>query len=82
VLPAASTTVQVTVVVPTGKVAGASLETVATEQLSAAVGVPNETFVAEQVPASTEAATAAGAVIVGNCRSLIVTVKEAVAVKP
>src|SRR6266436_1579375 len=42
-LPCTSTTVQVTVLVPTGKVAGALLVTLATPQLSDVLGVPSAT---------------------------------------
>ena len=48
VFPLASVAVQVTVVVPTGKVAGASFVRLAIEQLSAVAGVPNTTPVPEQ----------------------------------
>ena len=52
VLPEASVTVQITLVVPTGNVAGALLVTDATEQLSFVVGVPRATEAASQVPLS------------------------------
>jgi hypothetical protein len=72
VLPLPSVTIQVTVVVPNGKALGALLVTEATEQLSAVVGVPNETPVAVQ-PVLVVAETAAGAVIVGFTLSVTVT---------
>ena len=78
VLPAASVTVQVTVVFPIGKVAGALLTTLATEQLSAVIGVPSDTPVAVQ-EAFAFTVTAAGATIVGATCSKTVTVKEQVA---
>jgi len=81
VLPLPSVTVQVTVVVPNGNALGALLVTEATEQLSAVVGVPNETLVAVQ-PVLVVAETAAGAVIVGLTLSVTVTVCVAVAVFP
>ena len=46
--PLPSVTVQVTVVLPTGKLAGALLVTLATEQLSAVAGVPKLTVVPKQ----------------------------------
>ena len=58
-------TVHVTVVVPSGKVDGASFEIDATEQLSLATGVPKSTFEAEHTPASTSTVKSAGHVIVG-----------------
>src|SRR5690606_23191585 len=61
VKPAPSVTVQVTIVDPSGKVAGASLVTDTTEQLSAVTGVPRATFEASQL-ASAVTVTAAGAV--------------------
>ena len=47
-LPEPSVTVQVTVVVPIGKIAGASFETDATLQLSDVTGVPSSTPIASQ----------------------------------
>ena len=81
VLPLPSVTVQVTVVVPNGNALGALLVTEATEQLSAVVGVPNETLVAVQ-PVLVVTETAAGAVMVGFTLSVTVTVCVAVAVFP
>ena len=83
VLPDPSVTVQVTVVVPRGKLAGALFDAVAL-QLSAIVGVPRVTFAnaAAQVPESTFTFTAAGAVIVGSMLSTTVTVAVASCVFP
>ncbi len=64
-LPLPSVTVQVTVVFPNGKVAGALLTTEATEQLSVVVGVPNTTPEAVHKPASATTLTPVGAVIDG-----------------
>jgi hypothetical protein len=72
VLPLPSVTVQVTVVFPNENAAGASLVVLATEQLSAVVGVPKTTPVAVQ-PLFVVADTAAGAVIVGLMLSVNVT---------
>ena len=67
VFPDPSVTVHVTVVDPNGYTDGALLVTLATEQLSAVVGVPNVTFDAAVVhtPLSAFTVTAIGAVIVG-----------------
>ena len=76
----ASVAVQLTAVVPTGKVepvAGTQL-TVAPGQLSEAVGVVKFTT-AEHCPAVAGVVMFAGHVIVGACVSLIVTVKVHVA---
>jgi hypothetical protein len=75
VFPEPSVAVHVTVVLPSGKLAGALFDAV-TLQLSAIVGVPKVTFVnaVAQVPASTFTVTAAGAVIVGSILSSTVTV--------
>src|SRR5690606_41075659 len=79
--PALSVTVQVTVVLPSGKVSGALLLTEATPQLSAVSGVPRAKPVASH-PESALTVTASGAVIVGTVVSFTVTVWVAVAVKP
>ena len=71
-LPALSVTVQVTVVEPTGKVAGASLVTEATPQLSAVVGF-ERTTVAKHSPASLDTATSAAHVMVGSSLSATTT---------
>jgi hypothetical protein len=73
VLPAASVTVQVTVVLPTGKAAGALFTTLATVQLSAVIGVPIEIPVAVH-PVFVLTVTLAGAVIVGSTVSTTVMV--------
>jgi hypothetical protein len=65
----------VTVVVPSGKVAGALLTTLATEQLSAVTGVPKTTPVAVQL-ALAFTVTLEGAVIVGKMLSTIVAVMD------
>ena len=79
VFPLPSVTVQVTVVLPRGKLVGASFVVPATLQLSAVVGVPKTIFAkaVAQVPASTFTVTAAGAVIVGSILSTTVTVAVA-----
>src|SRR5436309_1577083 len=69
VLPCASVAVQVTVVVPMGKLAGASFVTATPVQLSLATGDPSETG------ASHSALTSGGAVIDGGCVSFTVTLK-------
>jgi hypothetical protein len=79
--PLLSVTVQFTVVVPNGKIAGALLVTVATPQLSAVVGVPSTTVVAAQF-AFAETTIFAGATIVGFVLSITLTVCVAVAVLP
>jgi hypothetical protein len=81
VFPLLSVTVQVTVVAPNGKAAGALLLTEATPQLSAVVGVPNETPVAVQL-VLVVAVTLAGQVMVGSTLSVTVTVCSQVAVFP
>src|ERR1041384_1299943 len=70
-LLAASVAVHVTVVVPIGKVGGASFVTAGIPQLSAATGVPRLTPVAEQL-ALANTLTAGGAVIEGAVTSLAV----------
>jgi hypothetical protein len=80
VLPEVSVAVQVTVVVPAGKIEpdGGTQATVTPGQLSEAVGAGNVTAVvveSGQVCAAT-AVTLAGHVIVGGCTSLTVTVNE------
>ncbi len=69
VRPFTSVTVQVTVVVPTGKVAGALFVVLCTPQLSPVVGVPKFTFAlaAPHIFASAGCAViAAGAVMDGS----------------
>jgi len=72
-LPAASFTVQMTVVEPNGKATGALLVILATEQLSAVVGVPKATPVAVH-PLLVTVLILVGQVMVGNTLSLTVTV--------
>jgi hypothetical protein len=73
VFPLASVTVQVTVVFPEGKVAGALFVTEATEQLSLNSGDPRFTFSAVH-PVVEDTVTLAGAVTVGAMTSVTVTV--------
>ena len=73
-MPLPSVTVQVTVVLPRGNVAGASLAAVAHVQLSVITAVPRFTPVALHDPASVFTLTVAGQVIVGSSSSVIVTV--------
>src|ERR1043166_5307425 len=68
-----SITSQVTVLVPIGKLAGASLVTVATAQLSAVVGVPRVTLVDVHWPSSALTVTLLGQTIIGNSVSRTVT---------
>jgi hypothetical protein len=79
--PLLSVTVQVTVVAPIGKAAGALLVTEATPQLSEVTGVPRTTPVAVQ-PVLVVAVTLAGQVIVGRILSETVTVWLQVALFP
>lgn len=65
VLPEASLTVHITVVLPNGNEAGALLVTLDTEQLSEVVGVPRLTPVAEHDEALAMTVTVAGAVMEG-----------------
>ena len=79
-LPLLSVTVQVTVVVPSGKAAGALLLTDATPQLSAVVGVPRTTPVAVQF-VFVVAFTLAGHVMVGSVTSTTVLIITAVEIE-
>ena len=63
VLPPASVAIQVTVVVPIGKIPGASLPMVGVPQLSVPVAVP------KVMVAPLHTFMSAGAVMVGNCVS-------------
>src|ERR1043166_1438706 len=72
-LPWTSTTVQVTVLVPTGKLAGALLVTLATPQLSAVAGVPSTTPLALHRPVSAFTVTRPGQVMLGASVSSTVT---------
>src|SRR6185436_13225505 len=82
VLPLVSVTVHVTVLVPSGKLAGALLVTEATAQLSPVTGMPRLTPVAEQELVLAETVTSAGQMMVGGSGSFTVTVNEQVLVLP
>src|SRR5713101_7051483 len=82
VLPCESVAVQITVLVPTGKIAGALLDTVTTPQLSEKVGVPSVTLVAPQRPGEATTVTSAGQVIEGGWLSVTITSCGQVAVLP
>src|SRR6266481_1668974 len=71
-----------TVLVPTGKIAGALLVTVTTPQLSATVGAPRVTLVAPHIPGEAKAVTNVGQEIVGGWLSVTITVCGQVAVLP
>ncbi len=81
VLPEPSVTVQITVLVPNGNVAGALFVTLATEQLSDVTALPNVANVAEQ-ELFAFTVMLAGTTIVGAVLSFTVTVCVAVAVLP
>src|SRR6266403_1477012 len=81
-LPWLSVTVQITVLVPTGKSGGALLVTVTGPQLSETVGVPKVTLVAPHKPAEALTVTRAGQEIVGSCVSLTMPVCGQVALLP
>src|SRR2546425_254741 len=72
-LPWTSTTVQVTALVPTGKLAGALLVTVATAQLSAVAGAPSTTPLALHRPVSAFTVTGPGQVMLGASVSRTLT---------
>src|SRR5260370_42639981 len=59
-----------TVLVPTGKIAGALLVTVTAPQLSATVGFPMATLVAPHIPGEAETVTSVGQEIVGGWLSV------------
>ena len=65
-VPWLSVTVQMTVLVPTGKSAGALLVTVTGPQLSATVGAPKVTLVAPQRPAEATTVARLGQEMVGG----------------
>src|SRR2546427_13285092 len=73
-LPWLSVTVQITVLVPTGKSAGALLVMVAGPQLSATVGIPKATLVAPHRPGEATTLTSVGQEMVGGWVSLTITV--------
>src|SRR5438128_12245849 len=82
VLPWTSVAVQCTVVMPTGKVAGASLLTLATPQLSLVPGTPRFSPVMLQRPGAALVVMLAGQVIEGGWLSTTVTVCEQVLLLP
>src|SRR5207248_2836126 len=73
VFPLPSVAVQVTTLVPATNCAGALFVTVTVPQLSLAVGLPNATPVAKQVPEFTFTVTSVGQVIAGSWLSLTIT---------
>src|SRR5947208_7824853 len=73
-LPWLSVTVQMTVLVPTGKSEGALLVTVTGPQLSATVGIPKATLVAPHRPGEATTLTSVGQEMVGGWVSLTTTV--------
>ncbi len=81
-LPPRSTTVHVTMLVPTAKDDGALLVTLPTPQLSDVTGVPSATLAALHWPASAKTVTATGQLIVGISLSTIVTNCVQVALLP
>src|SRR6266403_6268196 len=81
-LPCASRTVQMTVLVPTGKIAGALLVTVTAPQLSATVGVLRVTLVAPHIPGEAKTVTRVGQEIVGSWLSVTITICGQVAELP
>src|SRR5690606_32707762 len=78
VLPQASVAVQVTTVMPGGNVAGASLLTVTSVQVSAATGEPRFSPLAAQLPWSSSISRSAGHSMVGGVVStgLIICVAD------
>src|SRR6266478_1323082 len=82
VLPWESVAVQITVLVPTGNIAGALLVTVTTPQLSDTVGVLSVTLVAPHRPGEATTVTSAGQVIEGGWLSVTITSCGQVAVLP
>ena len=82
VFPLLSVTVQLTIVIPIGKAAGASLVTVATPQLSSVVGVPSVTPVASQEPGSGFSVISTGQIILGSILSSTTTSCVHVAILP
>src|SRR5439155_24007852 len=82
-LPLLSVTVQVTVVSPLGNLSGASLETLATAQLSPVTALPRSTPVEYfSTRRSSDLLRLAGAVMVGFSWSLTVTICVAVSELP
>src|SRR5215468_9407212 len=82
VLPCVSVAVQMTMLVPTGKMAGALLVTVTGPQLSATVGELRVTLVAPHIPGEAVAVTSVGQEIVGGWLSVTITSCGQVAVLP
>ena len=80
-LPDVSTAVQVTVVIPSGKVAGASFVTFAMATSSLAVAIPMATVLAVLVPGSVLTATSGGPVIVGGVVSTTVNMAHVFVVR-
>src|SRR5512145_2858286 len=76
ILPCISFTVQVTAVLPAGNIAGASLFTELTPQLSLVTGVPNITPDAVCRPRSELTVISGGAVMDGSWLSETMTVKQ------
>src|SRR5260370_36984358 len=72
-VPQPSRAVQVTILVPMGKLDGALLLRLVTAQLVMTVGVPRNTPVAKQTPAFAETITSGGQVIRGGSVLLTVT---------
>ena len=69
-------------VLPTGKVAGASFVTEATLQLSSLTEVPKLTPDAVQIPESVFAVTLGGQIITGSSSSVMVILKEQLTLFP
>src|SRR6266436_4843686 len=82
VLPCESVAVQITVLVPTGNIAGVLLVTVTAPQLSETVGVLSVTLVAPHSPGEATTVTRAGQVIEGGWLSVTITSCGQVAVLP
>src|SRR5260370_15813743 len=82
VLQLASLTVQVSVLVRSGKIVGALLVTVTTPQSSATVGAPRVTLVAPHIPGEAKTVTRVGQEIVGGWLSVTITVCGQVVVLP
>src|SRR5260370_4289163 len=81
-LPRESAADQITVLVPTGNIAGALLVTVTAPQLSDTEGVLSVAFVAPQRPGDAMTVTSAGQVIEGGWLSVTITSCGQVAVLP
>src|SRR6266849_749415 len=79
VFPWPSMAVHFTRLVPTGKIDGASFDTVTEPQLSLKVGLPSSTFVAEQIPGLAFTSKLDGAARRGGVVSTTFTVRVFVA---